>query len=191
MRKVALGPEQNRLRSAALKLFRSTNPFDQPLRDEAKERLILTTRVYQLYEDEFEAIAYTARRLGETECAISEVEGKQVGEMERAEHWILDLNEFEAYKHIPLLMEYALYSLKGEWGLIVSHELHAVLGGSTRFMNGFKSAYPEWKKEREEFLELWAENRVKYGSDISWLPGLLMHVYGEVGDLPSELRFNV
>ena len=193
MRKVASEAAAEQLRAEMLRLFQSTDPFDQPFRDEVRERLILSTNILRLYKEQFIALAQAVQQLGEKECAISEVEGSAArirGYSRKApsEYWIIDFTEYEAYTNLPIMWEHAIHSLRGEWGLIISSEHHAILGGSSRFMSAFKEFYPKWEQEREEFLEMWVGNRIKYGSKLDWLPGLLTHIYGEVGELPLLLR---
>ena len=127
MRQVTSVKELEQFPIAMLQLFHSTDPFNQPFRDEVKDRLILVTDNYRFYEDQFKAVAYGARQLGEEECAVSVVERKEVGDTVKTEHWIVGLAEYNAYRKIPVIMVNAVYSLQGQWGVLFSTEFHGVL----------------------------------------------------------------
>jgi len=134
-----------------------------------------------LDEEQFEALSRAAGSVGEKKAFVLTIEGISRIE-ESKECWEIDLSEYEAYAHIPLMMRYALYSTRGNWGLIVSEEEYAVLGSREGFMDVFKEAYPEWESQLPQFLDMWREKK-GWGSDVSWLPALTKHVYGRAYSL--------
>gem|GEM_PF-2936576 len=92
-------------------------------------------------------------------------------------HWeLLENVTFEQYQQIPLVMENALYSSSGKWGVMVSHEDHAVIGGTQDFIERFKLHYPNWNEDFAVFEEKWRLNQQNYGSNIEWLPGFIRHL---------------
>ena len=74
------------------------------------------------------------------------------------------------------MLENVLYSPSGQWGIMLSHEEHALLGGSTQFMSRLHDKLPP--DSLEEFLSFWKYARDHYQANIEWLPKQLIHVYG-------------
>jgi hypothetical protein len=72
-----------------------------------------------------------------------------------------------------------------------SDEHHGLLGGSAKFVNRIKEYIPELDNQVLRFLEAWKYNKIEFGSDISWLPSLLKHVYNQ--EIADELlqEFNI
>ena len=89
---------------------------------------------------------------------------------------------YEAYQQaVPWPLENALYSSTGSWGLIVSHEMHGILGGSKRFIEVFKSSYQLWRADIAALKYYWHENPNR-----SWLDELLPRVEGAIDIEPAE-----
>ena len=68
--------------------------------------------------------------------------------------WSGPLPSLADYESIPLILENAIFGLG--WGVLVSHEDHAVLGGSSRFVAAFKQAHPSWHDETNALLAEWS-----------------------------------
>ncbi|NLL74086.1 MAG: hypothetical protein GX237_11240 [Clostridiales bacterium] len=43
------------------------------------------------------------------------------------------------------------------FGILVSHEEHAVLGSNKKFIDNFKIEYPEWEHSKLNFMNMWKE----------------------------------
>ena len=76
------------------------------------------------------------------------------------------------------MLENAIYSTSGTWGLLFSHERHAVLGGPTQFVRAITEMLPNPVGQVEKFLATWKQHHVRFGSNLDWFPCLLEHVYG-------------
>jgi len=59
---------------------------------------------------------------------------------------------------LPLTLENALYSREGRWGVLISHEMHALIAGSEGFMNALTKQYPGWTNDVQLLREAWAGN---------------------------------
>jgi hypothetical protein len=88
-----------------------------------------------------------------------------------------------------------LYSPRGEWG-VFTPELFALLGGSDEFIRTFQASYPRWAEELTVFIDRFLEASKRpevvvspeppylrldetRRVDVSWVPGLLRHMYGD------------
>ena len=97
-------------------------------------------------------------------------------------HWYLPFAEIEAYGSLgdALSLERTLYSPSGRWGLMISHEDHALLGGEAVFFEAMREAIPGFDNigQVQHFLSDWRYYNAETGADVSWIPDLLTHVYG-------------
>jgi hypothetical protein len=71
----------------------------------------------------------------------------------------------------------ATFSASGTWGLYQYMEGIAFLGGSQSFINAIRQSFPEMDRQFSNFLECWKD--MNYYADNSWLPELLLQIYGE------------
>jgi len=166
------------------RVFRSSDPFNEPFQPVVENRLILYPVEYQLDRNHFVALELAANVTGESEAYLSLIEGATWGATKERDHWQIQLGSYpyEELRHnngwFPL-MENAIYSTTGLWGIVISHEWHAVLGGSKRFIEAYKANLPGAENEVFDFLTLWKDNKERLGSNTDWLPKLLAHVYGQ------------
>ena len=170
-------------REAFHAVFQSPDPFGEPFRANVSVRQILYPIDYELSEKQYAAIANAARSLGEATAFFTETEGYQKGVgFEDWDHWQIDLCDYpyQALRNLEWcsLMESAIYSTCGTWGLIISHEQHAVIGGSPGFIKILNSNLPGVENQIQEFLSAWKYNRDHLGSDVVWLQKALAHIYG-------------
>lgn len=171
-------------REAFTTLFKSPDPFDESFQANTSIRKILYPTEYELSEEQYAAIASAAIALGESTAFITQTEGHKKGSgFEDWDHWQIDLRDYPypAMRDLEWcpLMESSIYSSNAIWGLIISHEQHAVIGGSLNFFEMFRTNLPDWESQTQEFLSLWKYNRDRLGSDVEWLPKFLAHVYGK------------
>jgi hypothetical protein len=75
------------------------------------------------------------------------------------------------------VLENALYSTSGQWGVILSAEDHAVVGGSKEFMTAFKNSYPQWSLDLEAFASYWSEYGKSRNTDVTWLSDYIDYIY--------------
>lgn len=76
--------------------------------------------------------------------------------------------------------EQTLISPSGQWAIVTSHEKHMLLASNRKFIKAFTPLIPNLDNQVFCFLENWREICHNDGTDVSsWLPGLIMQVYGE------------
>lgn len=176
--------EIKELKTQFFKVFKGTDPFTDCLKDTVEKKLIVfPTDGYYLTSEQFFALVNTAMKLGDSEIFISEVESRPdpfvlpPGRDYQHKHWVAQIPlKFSQYTEMPIILENAIYSPKGKWGIIVSHEEHAILGGPNEFIREFKAYYGTWKDDLGEFLEFWEWNKNNFGSNLDWLPELMKHL---------------
>jgi hypothetical protein len=84
----------------------------------------------------------------------------------------------------PYSSESVIYSSQGQWGLLMSHEYHAILVGSEDFIEEIRLATPNIDNQVYAFFDHWKDHRERNLSNgidpgpYKWLPILLHHVYG-------------
>ncbi|MBI1762687.1 MAG: hypothetical protein HYR56_14730 [Acidobacteria bacterium] len=165
-----------KMREAFYASFCSRNPFEPSGNLDMPHRIILyPTYGYHLAENQFQAVVEASLACGEESFLISEVE-YQPDPFVTGQHWVCKGLTFDEYLNLPLSVENALYSLNGEWGILVSHEDHALLVSRFSFWEHFQRKYPQWKDDHEKFIEFWRQNVREYGSDVGWLKIFLAHL---------------
>lgn len=162
------------------KVFKINDPFGEMFQDYVKERLILCpTNGYCLDEDQYKALVETVASMGEAKICISEVESEDCFTSMRPNHWVVSTTtQYDGYIRLPLVLENSIYSLDGKWGILISHEEHAVIGGTQEFITKFKETYKSWNKGISNFQEKWDYNKKHYDSNLEWLPKFLSHING-------------
>jgi hypothetical protein len=173
-------PLTEKMIEAFTRVFVNTDPFGEPFSLHCPHRLLLCpTDAYSLTEQQLRAIAKSAGVHGESEAFISTTENLHGGLRDPlAHHWHIILNNNEVYQSLPQVVENALYSVQGRWGVIISHEMHAVVGGDDLFIESFKESYPEWENQLSNLLEIWREYKNFPNANTSWIPILTKHIYG-------------
>jgi len=179
--------------SAKPVLDRLVKTFDWkegPFRRDLNERLILDLLGFWLDEEQFRAICEAARSVGDTNLLYSNTRGYLGGpELMPYYTWELSLFEYDEYcdsddepvnrEHdIGIPLDRVLYSPSGKWAVVLPDEL-ALVGGSHRFMDSFKRAYPQWTTQMDLFVAARLDAARKRGANMAWVPQLLQHVYGD------------
>lgn len=140
------------------KIFCSNNPFLNPFNEDFDFLVLYPTDGYHLTVEQYEAFIRTLREMGEEGfwLAISEYEGVKFSQ---DEIWWCDYPNYTDYLDYPITLENSLFSNQGRWGVMVSHEDHALLGATSDDLKLFKNNYDGWEKGRENFLSRWSGDK--------------------------------
>ena len=167
------------------KVFVNNNPFEEMFTLEIESKIILCpTNGYYLTKKQFIALKQTNKIHGGNPFYLSEIEGRPFATHDPCKqyphhHMKLDNDTpYHAYNKIFIIFENALYASDGKWGIIISHEIHAVLGGSKEFISTFKELYPDWIEDQKHFIkyiEYWGKKAYK---DTSWLIDYIKYING-------------
>jgi hypothetical protein len=141
-------------------LFASNNAFAWPFDAEIKGGAVFfPTQGYHLTRRQFAAITEAARCTGEESFNLSVVEGVNLEFLQRdCWHWRLVRPSYEEYSKLTLPLENAIYSEAGTWGVIVSHECHATVGGSLEFIQAVNDAYGGFAADLKGLRAEWSGN---------------------------------
>jgi hypothetical protein len=136
------------MQEAWRRVFLTTDPFSNPFTRAIDNVLVFYPTVgYHLSEEQYEALLKS--RQSENKFYLSEVEW-QDDFFSRGAHWLCDSPSYDDYLSIPLMLENAIYSSTSVWGALMSHENHALVGGSKEFIERLRQNYPQWKTDKEK-----------------------------------------
>ncbi|MFD2172159.1 hypothetical protein [Tumebacillus lipolyticus] len=180
MKKVSGDVVVKTLEDNFLKVFKNKDPFDNCFTDNIQAKLLLfPTDGYYLQHEHFNVLCQAISQFGEEDFYLSEIEGdcfseSSTGGSYEHGHWEgTSSSTFEDYTDIPVVLENAIYSTCGSWGVMISHEGHAVLGGSTELIELVRSLYPQYVTCEQRFIEYWEYNQREYSSKIDWMTAFL------------------
>jgi hypothetical protein len=163
-------------------VFRDADPFEAPLRHSVMHRALLYPVPYLLERDQFDSVIEAARKEGDDSFCVSITEGADTlaGRSERI-HWIFDYWEYEEYRDLQIagVLENAVYSPNGKWGMLVSQEQHAIVGGSASFIRSLSNSFPNYGESASAFTVFWNDLHRRAGIDVGWLRPVLAHVYDD------------
>lgn len=154
------------------KIFKSNSPFEYMYTDYIEETMIVfRTNGYFLTKTQFEALKELIKLYNEKEYYISIIEYEDI---EQREYYILDENtSYQEYINMPIYLENAIYSKNQNWAVMVSHEEHAVIGASKKFIDEFKKRYINYKNEIEEFKLYWNKCKETNDINIEWIKNFI------------------
>lgn len=173
-------------KDAYYKVFKNNDPFGEMFQDIIRKRIILCPiDGFYLTKAQYEALLGAINAVQDDNINISEVESQadcfnicENNDKYQCQHWEL-VNNFTLYNDysaLPIIVENAIYSPSGKWGILISHEGHAVIGGTDKFVDAFKALYPLWENGIKSFERQWDYNKNEYKSDVDWIPKLINHI---------------
>lgn len=166
------------------KVFARDYPFDAPIASHVHRRSLLHPVTYELDYIQLHAVASAAQVVGDDAFYFSVLERPSEEEQKEYYHWLIPLEDLNSYyrlgKDAPVfILENALYSPTGKWGLMLSHESFALAAGSSIFIETLYTYLPNSEDEQvRAFLQGWKADHDRFGLRIDWIPGLLKHLYG-------------
>jgi hypothetical protein len=164
------------MRDSFYEIFRSRNPFGPAGNSLMTRRVVLyPTYGYHLEENQFQALVDASSECGEKSFFISEVE-HEPDPFATDHHWVCTSPTYAEYSNLPLSVENAIYSSSRKWGILISHEDHGLLASKDSFWEAFQKRYPHWKDDHKKFVEVWRQNEMNLGTDVSWLKDFLDHL---------------
>lgn len=145
-------------------VFKSNNPFGNPFKKGWQVIFFYPTYGYHLEEHHFNALMAAIAQGSDEEVFVLESEF-EANLSEHARGWRMRSDaSYLDYHNIGVSVENSLWSPSCTWGLMISHELHAIVGGEPEFMSHLLLHSPFAKQEQEALFQFWAEN-----ADDEWL----------------------
>jgi hypothetical protein len=171
-------------------IFRSFEIEALPFQDWISDKMILDIDGFFLDESEFATLSECAALAGDETLFYSICRGYLGGpEFLPYYTWELELFDYRTYYHaddvsgrqerdIGIPLERVLYSPGAKWGILFP-EIVAVLGGSKEFLADFRGKYRRCDEALQVVLDELREGAEKRQADVSWVPRLLRHIYGD------------
>ena len=153
--------DKSNIRKAWDRTFKSNDPFSIPFQPEIEACLFFPcTGATCLAPAQYRAVTEAARALGERGFVLSEIETPDF--FNHLNHWWCEFPTYEDYRSLLLssMIESGMYSMDLSWGTIVSHEEHALVGGSKDFISHVDQIYPAWRNEVTELIDNWEKEVV-------------------------------
>jgi hypothetical protein len=194
---------------ALRRIFDSDDPFRPQINSSLEGRALLFPVSYCLTEAQLKALGQAASTTtGDNGFFYTPTEGETVSLQVRrpdgrgsamldpaimnlARQWWIPFDDWESYADTGPHTDNALFSAAGAWGVLVSHEDHAVVAGSAAFVDALLQSWPAYTEPgghpvtaRQGAAAFVNELLCLRGSDVrdhamrTWLPSLLVHVYG-------------
>ena len=147
------------LRRTWASVFASTDPFTVPFTETIEAYVVFhPTDGYHLTRSQYEVLLAAARDVGDGHFFVSVVE-YEPDFISEQDHWRCSFPSYDDYLRLPLVLENAIYSAQSQWGVLVSHEDHALVGGSREFMRHIHDSYPDWREDISRLRSTWVSQR--------------------------------
>lgn len=149
-----------KLIAAWRRVFLATDPFAWPFTSAVEEcKILYPTDGFHLSRSQYSAFINAVKSVGDEGFFLSIVESEDLSFLSRPSgHWWCEFPDYEDYCQINLALENAMFSPSFHWGVLVSHEMHALAGGSAEFMEAFAQNYPNWKEDVQALRLAWLGN---------------------------------
>ncbi len=135
-----------------------------------------------LNRTEVNALAKVAQVVADESVYFSLLE--RAAESDHIEDWLLPINNIKSYldfRSPHMVLENALYSPRGTWGIGMTVDEFAVIGGSPKFLESFLT---ELEKDPDEMTRAFINNTLRNEScDPAWLKAFLVNFYGKARGL--------
>lgn len=175
-------------RIAFERVFVTADPYGEPFSSGvARRSLVFPTDHYALNDAQYTALADAAHASGDVSAFIVDIEDwrdrRSWGD-KRRELWEVVLGSVNPYRSLPAesnisLMQTAMFSQSGLWGLQQSDEFHAIVGGDHTFMDAFELGLGvDHETQIRSWIDYWYEGQRAGWADATWLPRHLQHLIG-------------
>ena len=160
------------------RVFSNLDPFDSPFHDAVSVRSLLYEPVTEISAEHLEALQRAAVATGDERVLVLLTEDEvglgepSIWETSIDPELYLQLQRNERW--LPGL-EHAVVAADANWGILISHESHAVVGGSAAFMDALAGQL-DLAAELGELADAIADDLRDPRVDGSWLPALARHV---------------
>jgi hypothetical protein len=157
MNRIAQLQDVTPLRTAWERIFISTDPFGMPFSGRFTDVLpFFPTDGYHLTQTQYAAVCDAALKQGDSAFCLSVIEYEGGAFWNCGHHWWCRFPSYEEYRALPLVLENSLYSPHGDWGLLVSHEDHALVAGGAAFLEELRRSYTAFSQDLRELKATWA-----------------------------------
>lgn len=152
-------------------VFFNYDPYN-PLANDRLERYTVLFPIdsYHLTRTQYDALVKAIGSIEDKRFYISEI-GWEEKSFEKGVHYFCHEPTFDLYTSLPIGVENAIYGVRGDWGLLISDELHGILVCSRAFFEAFRRYYPRQREDLSAFRRYWLDISGS-GTKIDWLDPL-------------------
>ena len=183
--KLTSNKEIQKARDAYFSVFQNRSPYRAPFREDTAVRAMIYPVDTYPDDDLYFAIANAVSEIGEDEAYFSTIMTVTEDSYFAVDFWKLDLDEYPfndkgmRENGWIALLESTIYSIEGDWGVILTNKQFGLVGGSNPFMDGLRRWVHDLDSQVVRFVDQYWYARQSPGGNSAWLPSLLAHVYGE------------
>jgi hypothetical protein len=173
-------PEQlARMQEAFGRVFGDSPRGSQPFAAEVRDRVFVYEIDYTMLDaQQFHAVSAAALTAGDSEAYLAGLGALDTGWEATYDHALVTLDDFEDYRaDNALILEHALFSPRGAWGVVTSDARYAVAAGDSAFAEVVRS-----RLGRDDEAMLWSflgDWLPQPGFRKDWLAPFIAHLRGE------------
>lgn len=138
---------EERAAPARDRVFRIVDAYDEPFTDAAPVRALLFPTSYQLEPAQLAVLKRAAQSVGDDSVFLESLEAITPDEP----YWEFPVVGDGPYDVIEFVLVNAIFSPSGQWGLVISEEDHAVIGGVPEFMRTIADDFPPTASPTQHF----------------------------------------
>lgn len=120
------------------RVFAMLDPFDAPFSNDVTERGLLFPVSYDLEPAQIAVVRAAAKGVGDESIFLESL----VASTPDASYWEFSVDGEGPYDVIEFVLENVIFSSTGKWGMTISEEDHAVIGGVPGFMRTIAQNFP-------------------------------------------------
>jgi hypothetical protein len=129
------------------RVFRVVDAYEEPFTDAAPVRALLFPQSYQLEPPQLAVLKRAAKSVGDDSILLESMEAATPDEP----RWEFSVEGDGPYDVIEFILVNAMFSPSGQWGLVISEEDHAVIGGVGDFMRIIADEFPATAEPTQHF----------------------------------------
>jgi hypothetical protein len=130
------------------RVFHRLDAYDEPFTDSAPVRALLFPISYQLEPPQMSVLKDAAKSVGDASIFLESLEATTPDHAT----WEFSVEGEGPYDAIEFVLVNATFSPSGRWGLIISEEDHAVIGGVPEFMGRIANKFPATAEPTRHFF---------------------------------------
>ena len=157
MSKIARVHDKAEMRKAWEGTFKSNEHFTMVFQPEIECCLLYPhTGASYVPDYLYRAVTEAARAAGDRGFYVSETESEGNVFFDYPNHWWCEFPPHDDYYPLlPNMVDNAMYAGDSSWGVAMSHDWHALVGGPEDFIRYIDESCPEWRQDVIRTIDRW------------------------------------
>jgi len=173
---------ERRVRPARDRVFANLDPFGQPFTARLSDRDLLFPVSFELEAGQLAALRGAAATVGDDSAFLLLLAGTP----DEPHYWELPSADASPYEPFDFLLENALLSPSGQWGMLISSEDHAVIAGAPVFMQVIRERFPQSDHPTEMSLAPPPDRVIEIISEYDSSPEMFERIVREGTPVPTS-----